>query len=71
MILAEDGERKQHLIGANAAGKTYSLAHKEPITGDYPEWAGPTFSPDRKTLFVGIQEEGSSSPCGVPSPAAA
>ena len=55
LIIAEDGEGKQHLVGSNSAGETFFFARND-LSGS--ELAGPTFSPDRKTLFVGIQEEG-------------
>jgi secreted PhoX family phosphatase len=60
VIIAEDGRSRQHLLGTNPQGETFALARvlvKEP-TGDYPEWAGPTFSPDRRTLFANIQIPG-------------
>jgi secreted PhoX family phosphatase len=56
VILAEDGDGKNHLIGVTPDGSTYFLARN-----DHPEsseFTGPSFSPDRKTLFVNIQEPG-------------
>jgi secreted PhoX family phosphatase len=55
IILAEDGEGAQHLLGANSDGKTFLLARNEVSES---EFAGPTFSPDRKVLFAAIQEDG-------------
>ncbi|WP_029430217.1 alkaline phosphatase PhoX [Blastococcus sp. URHD0036] len=55
IILAEDGEGAQHLLGANSDGKTFFLARNEVSES---EFAGPTFAPDRKVLFAAIQEDG-------------
>ena len=56
LIIAEDGEGRQHLVGSTESGETFFFARNE-IDGD-SEFAGPTFSRDKKTLFVGIQEPG-------------
>jgi secreted PhoX family phosphatase len=55
IIMAEDGEGAQHLLGANSDGKPFFLARNEVSES---EFAGPTFSPDRKVLFAAIQEDG-------------
>ena len=55
IILAEDGEGIQHLVGVTAAGKTYPLARNELNDS---EFAGPAFSADGKFLFVNIQSPG-------------
>jgi uncharacterized protein len=56
LIIAEDGEGKQHLIGATESGETFFFARNE-VAGD-SEFAGPTFSHDKKILFANIQEPG-------------
>ena len=56
VILAEDGEGKQHLVGAGPRGKTFFFARNE-IEGD-SEFTGPNFSPDRRTLFANVQSPG-------------
>ncbi len=55
VILAEDGEGVQHLLGVTDAGETYPIARND--LNDQ-EFAGPTFSPDGTVLFVGIQSPG-------------
>ncbi len=45
----------QHLLGVTAAGEAYAIARND-LNGS--EFAGPTFSPDGKILFVGIQTPG-------------
>jgi uncharacterized protein len=56
LILAEDGEGKQHLVGSTDQGETFFFARND-IPGD-SEFAGPTFSPDGKLLFASVQEPG-------------
>ncbi|WP_328402056.1 PhoX family protein [Streptomyces sp. NBC_00390] len=63
VILAEDGEGVQHLIGATDRGRTYPIARNELNLGtaedpDYSEFAGVTFSPDGRTLYASIQTPG-------------
>jgi secreted PhoX family phosphatase len=53
VILAEDGEGRNHLVGATDDGRTYVFARNE-LAGDN-EFTGPTFSADRKLLFANIQ----------------
>ena len=53
VILAEDGQGKQHLIGATEDGHTYFLARNE-VGDGRGELAGPTFSTDKQTLFVSL-----------------
>jgi secreted PhoX family phosphatase len=56
VILAEDGNGAQHLVGSTKSGQTFFLAKNElPNQG---EFAGPTFSQDKKTLFAAIQSPG-------------
>jgi secreted PhoX family phosphatase len=55
LILCEDGpdSQAQFLRGVTAAGKLYELA-----ANNYSEFAGATFSPDGRTLFVNVQSPG-------------
>jgi len=55
VILAEDGEGIQHLIGVTDQGKAYPLARNQASDG---EFTGPTFSADGETLFACIQSPG-------------
>jgi secreted PhoX family phosphatase len=52
VILAEDGEGVQHLVGVTEQGKSYVMARND--QGD-SEFTGPVFSPDGRTLFACIQ----------------
>jgi secreted PhoX family phosphatase len=56
LILAEDGDGASHLVGSSDSGETFFFARNE-LPGE-SEFAGPTFSTDRKTLFVGVQSPG-------------
>jgi secreted PhoX family phosphatase len=56
VIIAEDGEGAQHLIGALPTGDTFYLARNEVNDA---EFAGPNISPDRSMLFANIQGDGS------------
>ena len=55
VILAEDGEGVQHLVGSTPSGQTFFFARNDLSES---EFCGPTFSPDKKTLFANIQEDG-------------
>ena len=55
LILAEDGEGVQHLVGVTAEGKTFPMARND-LNGS--EFTGPVFSADGKVLFANIQEPG-------------
>ena len=57
VILAEDGEGRQHLVGATAAGQTYFLARNEVGDGS-GEMTGPTYSADKSTLFANLFDPG-------------
>ncbi|MFI6738627.1 alkaline phosphatase PhoX [Nonomuraea sp. NPDC050451] len=55
VILAEDGEGIQHLVGVSAHGKSYPLARNDLNDS---EFTGPTFSADGRILFANIQSPG-------------
>jgi secreted PhoX family phosphatase len=55
LILAEDGDGIQHLVGVTTAGKAYPLARND-VSGS--EFAGPTFTEDGEVLFACIQGDG-------------
>jgi uncharacterized protein len=55
LILAEDGEGIQHLVGVTTAGKSFALARND-VSGS--EFAGPTFTEDGEVLFACIQGDG-------------
>jgi len=56
LILAEDGDGIQHLVGITAAGKSYPMARNELVGSN--EFTGPTFSADGQTLFANVQDPG-------------
>jgi len=56
VIMAEDGEGKSHLVGATPSGEPFFFARNE--HPDDSEFAGPTFSQDKKILFANIQSPG-------------
>ncbi|NBE54048.1 alkaline phosphatase PhoX [Streptomyces boluensis] len=71
LIIAEDGEGKQHLFGATDSGRTYPIARNDlAVTSaadaaggteaepEFSEFTGVVFSPDGSTLFANIQEPG-------------
>jgi len=55
LILAEDGEGVQHLVGVTEEGKTYPMARNDLNDS---EFTGPVFSADGKVLFANIQAPG-------------
>ena len=55
LILAEDGEGVQHLVGVTEDGRTYPMARND-LNGS--EFTGPAFSADGKVLFANIQSPG-------------
>ncbi len=55
VILAEDGEGVQHLVGVTRSGRSYPLARND-LNGS--EFTGPNFSPDGRVLFANIQTPG-------------
>ncbi|MEE1941589.1 alkaline phosphatase PhoX [Streptomyces sp. TRM 70361] len=63
VILAEDGEGLQHLLGADDSGRTYPIARNELNIGtagepEYAEFAGVCFARDGRTLYACVQEPG-------------
>ncbi|MDZ8188821.1 MAG: DUF839 domain-containing protein [Nostoc sp. ChiSLP02] len=55
LILCEDGDDEQFLVGVTPKGELYHFARNALNTN---EFAGACFSPDGKTLFVNIQTPG-------------
>ncbi|WP_252435535.1 alkaline phosphatase PhoX [Pseudonocardia humida] len=55
LILAEDGEGVQHLIGVSGDGEAYPLARNEV---DGSEFTAPVYSHDKKVLFANVQTPG-------------
>jgi hypothetical protein len=56
LILCEDGSGENYLRGLTPAGAIFDIARLAPVEGDAgAEFAGATFSPDGKTLFVNVQ----------------
>ncbi|MGW2675370.1 alkaline phosphatase PhoX [Streptomyces sp. NPDC001436] len=63
LVIAEDGNGLQHLLGATESGRVYPLARNELNIGtaekpEYSEFTGVCFSPDGRTLYANIQEPG-------------
>jgi secreted PhoX family phosphatase len=56
LILAEDGNGKQHLVGSTESGEPFFFARNDD-PGD-SEFAGPNFSHNKKILFANIQSPG-------------
>jgi secreted PhoX family phosphatase len=56
LIIAEDGDGKQHLVGSTDSGETFFFARNE--HPDDSEFTGPNFSRDKTILFANIQEPG-------------
>lgn len=55
LVLAEDGNGTQHLVAVSDGGRSAVFA-RNAVSGS--EFTGVNFSPDRKTLFANIQDEG-------------
>lgn len=53
LIVAEDGEGKNHLVGIGRKGQPYALARNE--QAEDGEFCGPAFSTDGRVLFTNIQ----------------
>jgi len=58
VMIAEDGEGAQHLVGATRKGGPFFFARND--TEAQSEFTGPNFSPDQRILFANIQGDGSS-----------
>jgi secreted PhoX family phosphatase len=64
LVLAEDGDGDNHLVGWTEATGAWPLARNQinaAATGAVPvfnEFTGPTFSPDHRLLFANVQEPG-------------
>jgi secreted PhoX family phosphatase len=56
VIIAEDGDGKNHLVGSSDSGEAFFFARNE-LEGD-SEFTGPTFSNDKKTLYACVQSPG-------------
>jgi secreted PhoX family phosphatase len=56
LILAEDGDGANHLLGSTDDGEVFFLARND-IPGQ-SEFTGPTFSRDGRTLFANVQSPG-------------
>jgi uncharacterized protein len=56
VIIAEDGDGKNHLVGATPSGEPFFFARND--HPDDSEFTGPTFSQDKKILFANIQSPG-------------
>lgn len=56
VIIAEDGEGRNHLVGSIDSGEVFFFARNE-LEGDN-EFTGPTFSNNKKTLFACVQSPG-------------
>ena len=57
VIVAEDGEGVQHLVGADERGRTFFFARNDDAE-ENSEFTGPNFSYDRQWLFANIQDPG-------------
>lgn len=58
LVICEDGRGAQHLRGLTAGGQIFDLAVNVVPGFENMEFAGATFSPDGRTLFVNIQTPG-------------
>jgi uncharacterized protein len=56
LIIAEDGDGANHLLGSTDDGEVFFLARND-MPGQ-SEFTGPTFSRDRRTLFANVQSPG-------------
>jgi secreted PhoX family phosphatase len=55
LIIAEDGEGLQHLIGVDERGRAFPMARNDQSDS---EFTGPTFSQDGRILFANLQTPG-------------
>ena len=56
LIIAEDGDGKQHLVGSTDSGQTFFFARNE--DPEDSEFTGPNFSQDKRILFANVQSPG-------------
>lgn len=56
VIIAEDGDGTNHLVGASESGEASFFARND--HPDDSEFTGPTFSQDKKVLFANVQTPG-------------
>jgi secreted PhoX family phosphatase len=56
VIIAEDGDGKNHLVGATPSGEPFFFARND--HPDDSEFTGPTFSQNKQILFANIQSPG-------------
>ena len=56
VIIAEDGDGKQHLVGADDRGKAFFFARNDLVGSG--EMTGPNFSHDKKIMFANVYEPG-------------
>jgi secreted PhoX family phosphatase len=63
--LAEDGDDGNRVIGITPEGESYVFAHNRLNDS---EFAGPTFAPNGRTLFLNIQDPGHTFAIGGPFP---
>ncbi|MEV8308276.1 alkaline phosphatase PhoX [Streptomyces flavidovirens] len=58
LVLCEDGDGGNYLRGLTPAGSIFDFARLEPVAADPDaEFAGSTFAPDGRALFVNIQSK--------------
>jgi secreted PhoX family phosphatase len=58
LVICEDGDREQYIRGLTRQGQIFDFARNIVPEFETIEFAGATFSPDGKTLFVNIQTPG-------------
>jgi uncharacterized protein len=56
VILAEDGDGVNHLVGATDRGEAFFFARND--DPENSEFTGPNFSADRRILFANVQVPG-------------
>jgi secreted PhoX family phosphatase len=56
VIMAEDGDGVQHLVGATDRGETFFFARNDDPQN--AEFTGPNFSYDKRILFANVQSPG-------------
>ena len=56
LIIAEDGDGKNYLVGPTPSGESFFFAHND--DSEDSEFTGPNFSRDEKLLFANVQVPG-------------